>query len=62
MLADSSRYLGVSSGKRPDGSVLVRRGNGGRRRQIDMDDWAWEHLEPWLKTRVDYRSDHYVAS
>jgi hypothetical protein len=29
--------------------VLVRRGKGGRRRQVGMDDWAWEQLEPWLK-------------
>jgi site-specific recombinase XerD len=35
------------------GSVLVRRGKGGRRRQVGMDDWAWEQLEPWLKVRVD---------
>jgi site-specific recombinase XerD len=35
------------------GSVLVRRGKGGRRRQVGMDDWAWEHIEPWLKIRVE---------
>ena len=28
------------------GSVLVRRGKGGRRRTVGMDDWAWEHIEP----------------
>jgi len=28
------------------GSVLVRRAKGGRRRQVGMDDWAWEQLEP----------------
>src|SRR4051794_21873257 len=32
----------------PRGSVLVRRGKGGRRRQVGMDDWACEQLEPWL--------------
>lgn len=26
------------------GSLLVRRGKGGRRREVGMDDWAWEHL------------------
>src|SRR4051795_565562 len=26
------------------GSVLVRRGKGGRRREVGMDDWAWEHV------------------
>jgi site-specific recombinase XerD len=34
------------------GSVLVRRGKGGRRREVGMDDWAWEQLRPWLETRV----------
>jgi site-specific recombinase XerD len=33
--------------------VLVRRGKGGRRRQVGMDDWAWEQLRPWLEIRVD---------
>jgi integrase len=35
------------------GSVLVRRGKGGRRHQVGMDDWAWEQVEPWLKLRVE---------
>jgi integrase len=35
------------------GSLLVRRGNGGRRRQVGMDDWAWEQLEPWLTARIE---------
>jgi site-specific recombinase XerD len=35
------------------GSLLVRRGNGGRRREVGMDDWGWEQLAPWLKTRVE---------
>src|SRR3954454_6673609 len=30
------------------GSVLVRRGKGGRRREVGMDDWGFEQLEPWL--------------
>jgi site-specific recombinase XerD len=33
-------------------SVLVRRGKGGRRREVGMDEWAWEQLRPWLETRV----------
>src|SRR3954453_6964156 len=33
------------------GSVLVRRGKGGRRREVGMDDWGFEHLEPWLRER-----------
>ena len=36
------------------GSLLVRRGKGGRRREVGMDDWAWEQLEPWLKARVSW--------
>jgi site-specific recombinase XerD len=35
------------------GSLLVRRGKGGRRRQVGMDDWAWEQLEPWLTARIE---------
>jgi site-specific recombinase XerD len=35
------------------GSLLVRRGKGGRHREVGMDDWAWEQLEPWLKARVE---------
>jgi integrase len=32
------------------GSLLVRRGTGGRRREVGMDDWAWEHpLQPWTE-------------
>jgi site-specific recombinase XerD len=34
------------------GAVLVRRGKGGRRREVGMDDWAWEQLQPWLTARV----------
>jgi site-specific recombinase XerD len=32
--------------------VLVRRGEGGRRREVGMDAWGWAELQPWLKTRV----------
>jgi len=35
------------------GSVLVRRGKGGRRREVGMDDWAWEHVQPWLALRAE---------
>src|SRR4051812_18503624 len=30
------------------GSLLVRRGKGGRRREVGMDDRAREQLQPWL--------------
>jgi integrase len=33
------------------GAVLVRRGKGGKRREVGMDRWAWDHLSPWLELR-----------
>jgi len=33
------------------GAILVRRGKGGKRREVGMDTWAWEHLMPWLQLR-----------
>jgi len=33
------------------GVVLIRRGKGGKRREVGMDRWAWEQLEPWLEIR-----------
>ena len=35
------------------GSLLVRSGKGGRRREIGMDTWGWEQLRPWLAARVE---------
>jgi site-specific recombinase XerD len=35
------------------GAVLVRRGKGGRRREVGMDDWAWEQLQPWMTVRLE---------
>lgn len=34
------------------GAILVRRGKGGRRREVGMDRWAWEQLDPWLQLRA----------
>ncbi len=34
------------------GSVLVRAGKGGKRREVGMDAWAWEHVEPWRQHRL----------
>jgi integrase len=34
------------------GSILVRSGKGGRRREVGMDEWGWEQLHPWLNTRA----------
>jgi site-specific recombinase XerD len=33
------------------GSILVRRGKGGRRREVGMDEWGFEQLRPWLVER-----------
>jgi len=33
------------------GSLLVRRGKGGRRREVGMDAWGREQLDPWLDMR-----------
>ena len=33
------------------GAVLVRRGKGGRRREVGMDRWAWSQFEPWVSVR-----------
>ena len=34
------------------GAILIRRGKGGRRREVGMDRWGWERLEPWLQYRA----------
>lgn len=37
----------------PDrGAILVRRGKGGKRREVGMDRWAWDQLTPWLELRT----------
>jgi site-specific recombinase XerD len=33
------------------GALLVQRGKGGKRREVGMDEWGWEHLR-----RLDYRA------
>src|SRR5215210_5316956 len=34
------------------GSLLVRNGKGGRRREVGMDARGWEQLRPWLASRL----------
>jgi len=36
------------------GSITVRFGKGGRRREVGMDPWGWEHLRPWLEQRQQF--------
>ena len=35
------------------GSLLVRNGKGGKRREVGMDEWGWEQLRPWLSARPE---------
>ena len=35
------------------GSLLVHHGKGGRRREVGMDAWGWQQLQPWLDTRLE---------
>ncbi len=34
------------------GAILVRRGKGGKQREVGMDEWGWQQLRPWLEFRV----------
>ena len=36
------------------GAVLIRAGKGGKRREVGMDSWGWEQLEPWQQLRVRF--------
>jgi integrase len=38
---------------RSRGAVLIRRGKGGKRREVGMDRWAWGQLQQWLEIRAD---------
>jgi len=33
------------------------RNTGGKRREVGMDRWAWEQLDPWSRSAVNSRSD-----
>jgi integrase len=37
------------------GAILVRRGKGGKRREVGMNRWASEQIDPWLRLRVSLR-------
>jgi site-specific recombinase XerD len=36
---------------RERGALLIRRGKGGKRREVGMDRWGWTQLESWLELR-----------
>jgi len=38
-----------------EGSVLVRHGKNGKRREVGMDAWGWQQLEAWRTVRLDMR-------
>ncbi len=37
------------------GAVLVWRGKGGKRRELGMDRWAWEHPDRGLRSEPTFR-------
>jgi site-specific recombinase XerD len=43
--------LGEADLDKGAGAVVIRRGKGGKRRQVGMDDWGWDQLHPWLERR-----------
>ena len=34
------------------GAILVRHGKGDKRREVGMDGWAWDQLQPWQEFRT----------
>jgi len=36
---------------RSRGAILIRRAKGGKRREVGMDQFGWENLDPWLQRR-----------
>ena len=44
--------LAESDLDRERGAILVRAGKGGRRREVGMDRWGWDQLDPWLELRT----------
>jgi hypothetical protein len=58
-LALSEADLNAGRGYSP-----VRRGKGGRRREVGTDDWGWQQIQPWLAaviTRLEARASPYFA-
>lgn len=44
--------LAESDLDRATGGVLVRRGKGGKRREVGMDRLGWQQITPWLELRT----------
>jgi site-specific recombinase XerD len=34
-------------------SLVIRRGKGGRRREVGLDRWGWDEVRPWLELRPE---------
>ena len=43
------------------GAILVRHGKGDKRREVGMDRWAWEQLEPWRELRAQFPVGPYFC-
>jgi integrase len=54
--------LGEADLDRRRGSLLVRRGKGGRRREVGMDEWAGSNSNPGLTPEPSFRSGRCSAS
>lgn len=39
---------------RSEHAILIRRGKGGKRRVVLMDDWGWHELDRWLDIRQQF--------
>jgi integrase len=52
--------LAESDLDRVRGAIQVRHGKGGRRREVGMDRWAWEQLDPWLNPSCGPADRHAV--
>lgn len=43
------------------GSILVRHGKCDTRREVGMDSWAWDQLEPWRELRTTFPVGPYFC-
>ena len=53
--------LAESDLDRDRGAILVLRGKGGERREVGMDRWAWDQIDPWLRLRISLRVGAFLC-